>query len=523
MKKIISFMLTLVMILSLSIPVFASITSTEDGSNAASKKVKAYYTPSDPSAEASITGIGLKVDSVGVSANSLDEPAEIFSDSTVEIELYLSNADKLLTKDKSKLSFNYFGGNNKEIVASDSDFWDLYPDYGLVSHTYTAEEFSRLWSNLTEAKQLFYSNDGINSIGSGIFVISNTEKRPVTKITGVSIVVKNGDETVSPDADGVYHINASSLVTLTVTGENLKYATPNQYVAAGYAYSLDTAFSFDEDGTSGSTSPIAGTNFESCFNVFEIEYYNNGWAGECIKSGIKIIYDTGIAREDWAKIKKVTVKVGDKTYTADENNHAHVFLTPDSGDVTITVSGENFQNLGIWNQLEHAQGYVIWVLEDYGWEIDTEKHTASTKVSYAEFDEFKNFEIKYTNDGEHYEGSGVYISYVMDPVSVDLTWGAMSFVYSAEKTDGVEKGWTCAEGANVITAENKGDTVVKAELSYSSYDKYKAITGACTPASADIQKNASANFSLTLNGKSTASVDNEVIGTVTVALSKSES
>ena len=106
--------------------------------------------------------------------------------------------------------------------------------------------------------------------------------------------------------------------------------------------------------------------------------------------------------------------------------------------------------------------------------------------------------------------------------SVAITWGSMSFTYDDTVAEGAteENGWTCAEGANEITVENTGETTFTAQAAYASYEGYESITGSFDPASKELAIDETYTFTLVLNGKPTKVLTGDKIGKVTITINE---
>lgn len=102
--------------------------------------------------------------------------------------------------------------------------------------------------------------------------------------------------------------------------------------------------------------------------------------------------------------------------------------------------------------------------------------------------------------------------------SVEITWGAMSFVYAdglwnTETLTYDEGSWT-AEG-NTVTVENTGTMAVTAAVEYRNGPGF-SFTSEWDRQAAEIPAAGSANFTLTLSGKPETELAGDPIGTVTV-------
>ena len=122
--------------------------------------------------------------------------------------------------------------------------------------------------------------------------------------------------------------------------------------------------------------------------------------------------------------------------------------------------------------------------------------------------------------------------------SVDVAWGSMAFTYTGASTgtwqpsthtysSATAAGWSCADGANMITVTNHSNTAVTAALSYTPGASYSGITGAfnnsslslATAVGTEVSGAPSASALLTLTGELASSVtEAATIGSVTVSI-----
>lgn len=106
--------------------------------------------------------------------------------------------------------------------------------------------------------------------------------------------------------------------------------------------------------------------------------------------------------------------------------------------------------------------------------------------------------------------------------SVAITWGSMEFTYDDTVAEGAteENGWTCEAGANNIVVENTGETTFTAQAAYASYEGYESITGSFDPASKELAIGEKYTFTLELSGKPTKVLSGDKIGKVTITINE---
>src|SRR5699024_2942238 len=113
-------------------------------------------------------------------------------------------------------------------------------------------------------------------------------------------------------------------------------------------------------------------------------------------------------------------------------------------------------------------------------------------------------------------------------ISVDITWGDLSFTYSdgtwnPDTHEYENDGWTVDnEGGNSITVDNTGNTGVN--VSYAYQNAETGITGSFTdgenpvPEPVFLPENGSSTVYLILAGKPEQNLDHAKIGSVTVTI-----
>lgn len=109
--------------------------------------------------------------------------------------------------------------------------------------------------------------------------------------------------------------------------------------------------------------------------------------------------------------------------------------------------------------------------------------------------------------------------------SASISWGSMSFVYDDTIAEGATKetGWTCADGANLVTVTNSGDNAIAASVEYKQETGYEKITGTFDPATQTLATGKNYAFALTLDGKPEAAISaGTKIGSVTVTIEETE-
>ena len=107
--------------------------------------------------------------------------------------------------------------------------------------------------------------------------------------------------------------------------------------------------------------------------------------------------------------------------------------------------------------------------------------------------------------------------------SVEITWGSMSFTYddTEDETTGEDTGWVCDHIAgDQIVVTNTGETTITAQAAYESYEGYESITGSFDPASYELAIGEKYTFTLELSGKPTKALKGDKIGKVTITINE---
>ena len=111
-------------------------------------------------------------------------------------------------------------------------------------------------------------------------------------------------------------------------------------------------------------------------------------------------------------------------------------------------------------------------------------------------------------------------------ISVDIAWGEMEFTYDDTlDEEGNEKGWTCADGANMITIENNSNDTVLVTFDYMSL-MYTEIEGSFTDGTKAVtwvglgidENNKTKTVYFNLTGKPSKALEDEIIGFITLTI-----
>ncbi|MBQ3256132.1 MAG: hypothetical protein IJA67_01775 [Oscillospiraceae bacterium] len=313
-------------------------------------------------------------------------------------------------------------------------------------------------------------------------------------ITGVTI------SGVSQNSDGVYVITASDQVTVTVHGTNLQNNADCYVSIAGTgAYDIKSWFTVSANGKTA-TRTFEGSRWIYCTEVTTITFSNSGTSADSfIPSNTQVIYESSAA------ITGISVAVDGQTY-----NEGIINLSPDSGDVTITITGTNIDTKEPALQIRLGDTPLISLSSD-DWVISADGTSASIsfEAEYLQSDG----QLKYSNDsGKTYTNSGIYITFAYESINVYITWRNFNFTYHDAN------GWSCTEGENVVTVKSLGYTPINVTASYAAKEGYSEITGSFSPSSARLTTLTEQKFALTLSGTPAKALNDDVIGSVTVTI-----
>lgn len=463
---------------------------------------------------AEVTGVTVTVDGTTYGSGE----TAVLSPNTKNITFTLTGTNLTNVTDKNYLCYarGIYGLDN----AASGTTWDVTSD---TSATYT--EYPEHFRGCVPPYEVKYSNDdGATEVNTGLYIkyVTGSEEEESAEITGVTITV--GGTTYGKGETAIIKEDSGD-ITVTVTGNRFdKLAVINKIkysmeVYNGEWYTEYTLPVTAEDewtiDTSAGTATITmdPSWFTGCTTEFEVMYTNGG---DYIGSGLKVKYDNGATGP--AEMKTVSVTVDGKTYTSGQT----AIITPESGMVTIKVSGENLGNMTADYKISYISGsWVPYVAYEF-WTI--EKGSAILHVSSSAFAANTTaFEILLQNGADAQPvGSGVKTLYVSDETSVDITWGDMAFTYrDADAANNVSEGWTSnTEGGSQVKVSNSGRTKITASAAYQQASAYSEISGSFDTASADLGTAESQTFTLTLTGKPAQGLQNTEIGTVKITIAK---
>ncbi len=525
-------MLSLVMVLSFSVPSFAaSITSTQSGSNTASSDVKANYTPTPDEAIWGVSADDLKIGS-GTLKEAIDAAEE---NSNVK---YIMLKENVTTENGFNITDGTFTLDlNSCVVSSPSIVFFVFGEDVDVTFTDSSEGKNGKVATSGTATNAVVASEGKATFNEGKYESNYSTVALVS--TSASVEINGGTFTATSgwavdNSFGTLVINGGTFTgmeTAVNSGSNSISTTVN---GGEFTEGYNGQFTYGAGKLdfSGFTGTLAGITVYN--SVADLEVGDStiklptGYGFSTDNTNVvttltaytkyTIISAGSTTPETKAVITGVSITVDGTLYTT-----GNVTIKPTSGNVTLTVSGTNLSEEGGADAKVYFASGVSDSLSSGWWEFNDEKTTASRTVKVSNFDDTTTaYEIKYSNDGgTNLTNTGIYVIYQAETTSVEITWGSMTFTYSDEQVSGADKGWTCEDGSNKVTVKNSGTVKVKADVVYTPEADYSTITGSFDVSSATLSKDDSAaDFLLTLSGKPEKSLDNEIIGKITVTITK---
>ena len=507
MKKFLSFLLTFVMLFSLTMPAMAAeVTGNTD--NPTEGEVSATWNP-----EIAFTGI--VVDDENSDEYRYDETSKTY---TIIIPADEVGGTGYLSYDIIGTNLTLIEDTNTLLKVQHEDESGLTPapDDLLVDILQNRGCFR--WSVMGygdgEWEKLLYSNDGGTTWTTYTF-----EVKQAYSIT----------------------VNASQNGTVTAN----EYAIEGDNIALNISpaegYMLDTLSVTDASGNSvdvennAFTMPASAVTVNATFRVavpHAITVPNENSGGtvasnlESATAGTTVTLT--VAPADDYRLSAVTVNGGAVEVTK-VNDTTYTFVMPDA-DVTVNATFE---------KIPHS----VNVETSENGTVSADKQTAvagdTVTLTWTAEDGYTLDKITVT-DAENNEvtiDQGVLACTFVMPssdvtvtatfkvqlvTSVAITWGSMEFTYDDTVAEGAteENGWTCEAGANNIVVENTGETTFTAQAAYASYEGYESITGSFDPASKELAIGEKYTFTLELSGKPTKVLSGDKIGKVTITINE---
>ena len=263
MKKFISLLLTLAMVLSLAVPALAAepaVTGNQSG------EVSGTYNPT-----VAITGVSLIVDGTEHTEGLVTLNAE----SSVKLKVYGTN----LQYGSGAQKIRYVPQGS--VSMTNAHGWEVSPDGTWATYPLVASEFCHVTAQYT----IRYSNNNEqNWLDSKVSVIYDSSKDAA--ITGVSVTVDG-----VPYTSGNVTVYSDSEVTVTVTGTNLDNANENHAVKITPDI---TAYIQDWTKTETTATVTIVTAQLSGVDSFQLQYCNDWITAETWQdTGIYLTYNEG--------------------------------------------------------------------------------------------------------------------------------------------------------------------------------------------------------------------------------------
>lgn len=500
MKKFLSFLLTFVMLFSLTMPAMAAeVTGNTD--NPTEGEVSATWNP-----EIAFTGI--VVDDENSDEYRYDETSKTYTIIIPADEVggtgYLSydiiGTNLTLIEDTNTLLKVQHENEDGLTSAPDDLLVDVLQDNGYFG-------WSVLGYGDGEWEKLLYSNDGGMTWTTYTFEVKQAYSITVNASQNGTVTANEyaieGDNialNVSP-AEGYM------LDTLSVTdaSENPVTVENNQFTMPASAVSVSATFK--------EATPHK-------INIGDSE--NGSVTADLSEATVGTTVTLTVTPADDCRFVALTVNDGAVEVTK-VNDTTYTFVMPDE-EVTVNATFEKIPHNVTVNTSENGT-------------VDSDKETAvageTVTLTWDAAEGYTLDKITVTNaSGEEVtvDQGVLQCTFVMPSsdvtvtatfkvqlvTSVAITWGSMSFTYDDTVAEGAteENGWTCEAGANNIVVENTGETTFTAQAAYASYEGYESITGSFDPASKELAIGEKYTFTLELSGKPTKVLSGDKIGKI---------
>ena len=506
MKKFLSFLLTFVMLFSLTMPAMAAeVTGNTD--NPTEGEVSATWNPE-------IAFAGIVVDDENSDEYRYDETSKTY---TIIIPADEVGGTGYLSYDIIGTNLTLIEDTNTLLKVQHEDESGLTPapDDLLVDILQNRGCFG--WSVMGygdgEWEKLLYSNDGGTTWTTYTFEVKQAYSITVNASQNGTVTANEyaieGDNialNISP-AEGYM------LDTLSVTdaSENPVTVENNAFTMPATAVSVNATFK------------------EATPHKINIGASENGSVtADLSEATVGTTVTLTVTPADDYRLSAVTVNDGAVEVTK-VNDTTYTFVMPDE-EVTVNATFEKIPHNVTVNTSENGT-------------VDSDKETAvageTVTLTWDAAEGYTLDKITVTNaSGEEVtvDQGVLQCTFVMPSsdvtvtatfkvqlvTSVAITWGSMSFTYDDTVAEGAteENGWTCEAGANNIVVENTGETTFTAQAAYASYEGYESITGSFDPASKELAIGEKYTFTLELSGKPTKVLYDDKIGKVTITINE---
>ena len=491
MKKFLSFLLTFVMLFSLTMPAMAAeVTGNTEG------EVSGTFNP-----EIAYTGFTYISDEIYTYDESTNiytvviRPERYGADTEFQITgknlEYLEKDNTLLKVKENHCTMGEFDFPLEDLLSFGFEVgWTGMRDGSWVEYQYS-NDGGITWSKAVraEVKQSYYVT--VNASENG----SVTAKEYA--IAGETVTLN-----VSPAED-------YALESITVTdadGSNVPVEN-NQFTMPAKAVTVSATFKY-------------APKYNITVNASE----NGTVTADLEKATEGTTVTLTVNPADDYDLDTLTVNNGDVTVTKGEDGK-YTFVMPDS-EVTVNAT---------FKKIPHT----ITILDSENGTVTADKLTAVAgetvtltvdpdamyKLGTITVTDATGAPVTVTDKTFVMPASAVTVTVTFEELpitSVAITWGSMSFTYDDTVAEGAteENGWTCEAGANNIVVENTGETTFTAQAAYASYEGYESITGSFDPASKELAIGEKYTFTLELSGKPTKVLSGDKIGKVTITINE---
>lgn len=506
MKKFLSFLLTFVMLFSLTMPAMAAeVTGNTD--NPTEGEVSATWNPE-------IAFAGIVVDDENSDEYRYDETSKTYTiiipadevGGTCYLSYDIIGTNLTLIEDTNTLLKVQHENEDGLSPAPDDLLVDVLQDNGCFG-----------WSVMTygdgEWEKLSYSNDG--GLNWTTYTFEVKQAYSITVNASQNGTVTANEYAIEGDniALNVSPVEGYMLDTLTVTdaSDNPVTVENNQFTMPASAVSVSATFK--------EATPHK-------INIGDSE--NGSVTADLSEATVGTTVTLTVTPADDCRFVALTVNDGAVEVTK-VNDTTYTFVMPDE-EVTVNATFEKIPHNVTVNTSENGT-------------VDSDKETAvageTVTLTWDAAEGYTLDKITVTNaSGEEVtvDQGVLQCTFVMPSsdvtvtatfkvqlvTSVAITWGSMEFTYDDTVAEGAteENGWTCEAGANNIVVENTGETTFTAQAAYASYEGYESITGSFDPASKELAIGEKYTFTLELSGKPTKVLSGDKIGKVTITINE---
>ena len=504
MKKFLSFLLTFVMLFSLSMPAFAAEADpTVNGGT--SGDVSGTFNPGT-------------VEFTGITVDAENTSSDYRYDETTKTYTILIPADDV--GGRSVFVIDVVGNNLKYIPDTDTQLSLKFEDasgsvyeeagYYLVQMLRDHDRYG--WSIYDEdghCEKISYTNDGGESwttytfnVKQSYFVTVNASENGTVTANEYAIAGETVNLTVTPDEG--YELN-----TLTVmNGETEITVTDNKFEMPAGAVTVTATFK---------EAPPQKITVGASENGSVTADHSEATVGTTVTLTVTPAEDCRLVTLTVNDGAVEVTKVNDTTYTF-VMPKAEVSVTATFEKIPRTVTIEDSENGTVSaDKLTTVAGEIVtltWTAVE-GYELDKITVTDANGDEVAVDQGLST--CTFTMPASDVTVKAVFE--VIRIVSADLVWGSLAYSY----TD--ENGWqnqSSEANAGTVTVTNTGNVPFNVKATYSAETDYMNIRGTFDNGVTTLAAGENQSFKLTLHNKPEQVLNGQKIGTVTVHISETE-